>query len=85
MKTAIEQLISEFEELKKTKLYSTSFKGLDDCINLAYAKLELEKQQIIDAREDGYNSTYNSCESGCGGNLILESTNEKYYEQTFKK
>lgn len=46
--TAVEELISEFQELKKTKLYETSFKAIDDCMNLAVAKLELEKQQIID-------------------------------------
>jgi hypothetical protein len=72
MKTAIEQLISEFEELKKTKLYGTSFKGLDDCINLAYAKLELEKQQIIDA--------VNSQKQ-----LGWDEKGQEYYEQTFKK
>lgn len=41
--TPIEQLISEMQELKKTKLYENSFKAIDDCIDLAYAKLEIEK------------------------------------------
>lgn len=45
--------------------------------------LEKEKQQIIDARQDGYESTYNSCESGCMGKEILEGSNEKYYSETF--
>jgi hypothetical protein len=45
--TTIEKLIEEFQELKKTKLYTSSFKSIDDCIFLAeYAKRE-EKKQII--------------------------------------
>lgn len=47
MKTAIELLILEFEELKKTKLYENSFKAIDDCIDLAYSKVELEKKQKL--------------------------------------
>lgn len=46
--------------------------------------LEVEEQQIIDARQDGYESTYNSCESGCMGEYILEGSNEQYYNETFK-
>jgi hypothetical protein len=78
MKTAIEQLISEFEELKKTKLYGTSFKALEDCINLSYAKLELEKQQITKGFDDGFkdNSRYQNPNY---------RDSKQYYEQTFKK
>jgi hypothetical protein len=46
MKTALEELIEEFEQLKKTKLYAESFKAIDDCIYLAIAKLETEKEII---------------------------------------
>lgn len=42
MKTALEELIEEFEQLKKTKLYAESFKAIDDCIYLSIAKLEKE-------------------------------------------
>ena len=45
MKTAIQELIQEVEELKKTLLYPSSFKAIDSCIDLCYSKLELEKQQ----------------------------------------
>ncbi len=76
--TAVEWLGGELKSLVPKSLDILAEKLIEE------AK-ELEKQQIIDAREDGYNSTYNSCESGCGGNLILEYSNEKYYEQTFKK
>ena len=43
--TAIDQLIADMQELKKTKLYASSFKAIDDCIFLAnYHKKEEEKQ-----------------------------------------
>lgn len=45
--TAIEELIKDFELLKKTKLYEHSFKSIDDCIVLAYAALEKEKVEIM--------------------------------------
>jgi hypothetical protein len=43
--TAVRELISEMEQLKETKLYTGSFKAIEDCLCLAYAKLEMEKQQ----------------------------------------
>jgi len=52
--TALQELISEFEELKKTKLYQTSFKAIDDCILLAYHKLAMEKEQMIEFGFDTY-------------------------------
>jgi len=47
--TAIQELISEFQELKNTKIFNNSIKSIDECIDLAYLKLEMEKQKIIDA------------------------------------
>ena len=68
--TAIHELISEMEQLKKTKLYTGSFKAIQDCLFLAYAKLEKEEQQIIDAYRSGkINQLENS---------------ELYYNETFK-
>jgi len=52
--TAVQQLILEMEELKKTKLYQTSFKAIDDCIALAYNKLAIEQEQIQEAFKQGY-------------------------------
>jgi hypothetical protein len=49
-KTALMQLIDEMQELKKTKIFNNSLKAIDECIDLTYAKLEIEKEQII---EDG--------------------------------
>jgi hypothetical protein len=44
--TGLQELIIEFEELKKTKLYENSFKAIDDCIFLTINKLEKEKQYL---------------------------------------
>lgn len=65
---AVQELIKEFQDLKKTLLYPSSFKAVDECIDLCYAKLELEKQQIIDAVEWNY-------KSNCG---------EVYYNALYK-
>ena len=54
--TAIQELIQEFEQLKKIKLYEKSFKAIDDCVFLALNKLEMEKENIIDAHKKGFYS-----------------------------
>ena len=41
----LEELIQDFEKLKKYKLYKGSFKAIDDCIALAYNKLEEIKNE----------------------------------------
>ena len=51
--TAIQELISELKALKQTKVLMPSLNAIDDCINLAYAKLEIEKQQIINSHLNG--------------------------------
>ena len=61
-------------------------------LNSTFTKKEIIEQankmfenQIIDARQDGYESTYNSCESGCMGKQILGENNEQYYNETFNQ
>ncbi len=74
--TAIQEIIQEFEQLKKTKLYEKSFKAIDDCIFLALAKLPKEEEQIIDAiryTEIDIRGYYNDGDA------------EFYYEEEFKK
>lgn len=44
--TALQELIKNFEELKKTKLYENSFKSIDDCIFLTINLLEKEKRYL---------------------------------------
>ena len=56
--TAIQELISELKQLKQTKVLAHSLNAIDDCIHLAYAKLEMEKQQIVDSFEKGYENVH---------------------------
>lgn len=56
--TPLQELIQEMEELKKTKLYPESFKAIDECIHLAWAKLEMEKEKIDNAWDRGYKQGY---------------------------
>jgi hypothetical protein len=44
---------------------------------------EMEKKQIIAARQDGYDSTTIDCDSGCSSSFSLDGTNDQYYEQTY--
>jgi len=76
--TAVQILISEL----KNYLPSIHQQGLIDKFEQA---LQLEKQQIIDARKDGYESTYITCDIGCGPNLEIDGTHEDYYHFKFKK
>lgn len=78
IQTAIQELISELQALKQTKVLMPSLNAIDDCINLAYAKIELEKMQIVDSFEKGY-------ENGAGvsdEDSIYHGGN--YYNETFK-
>ena len=43
---ALDELINDFEDLKKTKLYEKSFKAIDDCILLTEAK-KLEQDRTF--------------------------------------
>jgi hypothetical protein len=58
--TAIQELISEFQELKNTKIFKNSIKSIDECIDLAFSKLEMEKQETTKAFDAGFkdNSHY---------------------------
>lgn len=80
MKTAVEELIKEIEELKKTLLYQSSFKAVDNCIDLAYCKLEMEKKQIINAYRDGRSDQQSERPS-----KFYNRNSEYYYNETFNK
>jgi hypothetical protein len=47
--TAINKLIEDMQELKKTKVYASSFKCIDDCLFLAEYHKKEERNQIIRA------------------------------------
>ena len=88
--TTIQELISEMEQLKETKLYTGSFKAIEDCLCLAYAKLEIEKQQIIDSFEQGDMVGRASIirEINPTDEIVLkysEINAEQYFKKTFKQ
>lgn len=75
--TAIEKLIEEMESLASTQEYAMPSKAIRDCIYLAYAKLPIEKQQIVDAAADQLLGIMH--EEGA------KEVGEQYYQNTFKK
>lgn len=76
--TAIQQMISEFEEIKKTKCKTLQelmfFDGVLAIIEAKY--LEMEKQNIIDA----YSSALGRAISG-----NIQDRADDYYTKTFGK
>jgi hypothetical protein len=56
-KTAIQELIKEMESLLEQP-YVNPKNALNDCINLAWAKLKKEQTQIFDAYVEGCEDTY---------------------------
>jgi hypothetical protein len=73
--TAVEYVIQEIEKLAGVKI------ARDEDI-IIKAK-EMEKQLIIDARQDGYECTY--AEYGETPKCYLDGSNEQYYNETFKQ
>jgi hypothetical protein len=71
--TAVEWLVNEIPSIDWENSYWKS--------RFEQAK-ELEKQQIIDARQDGYESTY--AEYGETPKCYLDGSNEQYYNENFK-
>lgn len=77
--TAIDQLIQDMQELKKTKLYASSFKAIDDCIFLAQYHKKNEKQNIVETYQDG-----RSDQQSKEGRFYYRNA-EYYYNQKFNK
>ena len=78
--TAVEWLESQMEILLMDGYHFNS----NEANELYEQAKETEKKQIIEAREDGYKSTYNTCESGCMGRMIIEGSHEQYYNETYE-
>lgn len=88
--TAIQELISELQALKQTKVLMPSLNAIDDCINLAYAKIEVEKQQITNCFEhaDMVGRASIVRELNPTDKVVLkypEISGEQYYNETFNK
>ena len=90
--TAVRQLLNAIPEASEIKDFieenNADTKMLDEWLWERIYKgrdyLQMEREQIEEARQDGYESTYNSCESGCMGKQELDGSNKEYYTQTFK-
>jgi hypothetical protein len=67
--TAVEQLINEMKSLLDQP-YVNPKNALNDCINLAYNKLQMEKEQIV-----------NSYRRGCMSDDIKFA--DDYYNETY--
>jgi hypothetical protein len=51
--TEFQRLIDDLEELKSTKLYTNSFKAIDDCIHLLYSRKNyFEELERISTNKD---------------------------------
>ena len=72
--TAVEYLVEQLFELRTPTLNQ---------IEIIEQAKEMEKQHIIDAREDGHLSTY--AEYGETPKCYLDGGHEQYYNETFKK
>ena len=72
-KTAIQELIKEMESLLEQP-YINPKNALNDCINLAFAKLAKEKEQIVEAFKHGELPP-----------LFVNVSAEQYYNETFEK
>ncbi len=79
MKTAIEWLANQIENDSDTHFHNINWDKFDELINQAK---EMEKEQIINAREDGHISTY--AEYGETPKCYLDGGHEQYYNETYK-
>jgi hypothetical protein len=83
MRTAMQELIDDLRELKKhskDNKQDTSFDiGMTFAIARAELRLEKEKEQIIEAYEDGKQNGMDSIT-----NIHMYIIGEKYYNQTYK-
>jgi hypothetical protein len=73
MKTAIQELFSQLE-IEHPNLFNTNTLEGRKFINDYYKFFELEKQQIIDSYQQGYNNAFFS----------NPFDKEQYYKETFK-
>jgi hypothetical protein len=88
MKTAVEWLKSELTEVERN-LINKTFLQLNNTLaghrlkDIFEQAKEMEKQQIIDAFDEGKSDGYKTAREW--DEMILWSTAEQYYNQTFKK
>lgn len=82
--TALQQAIDYLKERHSFLLdggvptTESAIDEIDNCIAFLESKLELEKEQIIDANNDGQ-----SLHAKSVTNLMIRDNAENYYEQTY--
>ena len=75
MKTAVEWLIGQMKTYNMTlSVQNTSHENVIDFYKAVEEAKEMEKQQIIDAYQQGYNNAY----------FNNPLSKEQYYKETFK-
>lgn len=74
MKTAMQELFSQLEIEHPAFLNTNTLEGRQR-VNDYYKFIEMEKEQIINSYQDGYNNSY----------FKIPITKREYYEDTFKK
>jgi len=78
--TAIELAFDYFDNLPP---FINHEKAKESINNKKIELLKVEKTQIINARQDGHDST-SSCDS-CGYKNSLDGSNETYYKEIYEK
>lgn len=86
--TTIQELIEDLDKIKKRLSKKDEILTIQLIINSAKAKLEMEKQQIIDAYNNCIKDRYNNALVDMGFKEKSEkcyNTGKQYYNETFKK
>jgi len=80
MKTPLLKLINEnvTKRVGQTVTLTIRQDSLDELV-------ELERRMILDARQDGFDSTFRGCESDCGSKMYLDGSNASYYDDLISK
>ena len=78
---------NSFSEIKNQEIKDACIKVVEMTLNSIITRidtelLEMEKEQIMNAREDGHLSTY--AEYGSTPKCYLDGGHEQYYNETFK-
>jgi len=80
----VEQIKSKADNLPTNTKENRRAKGIYvDCLMMARQAKEMEKEQIIDAYDEGKSDGYKTAREW--DEMILWSSAEQYYNETFKK
>lgn len=85
--------MAEIDKIKATEVNSFTLKarseGQIQAFNMMLKEIEqllpTEREQIINARQDGHDSTYIGCDSDGGDKYYIDESNEQYFNQTYNE